>query len=1400
MSLVPNAVLAHVAVHYDLDRLITPSKSIANDSYTHRLATVFEAWIGAAWIDAYHRGEEAEIWAWGAQFYDLSIWQGLSDKIELANRETVDPSALELGVRSQLAGSGGWLGRLLGPRTSSFFTRSKIASDAAAPKPTWTRWVKGLLDGSQAVEPSSPDIKSPSIETLPLPTANAPLTASATHSTASPNAKGPPKKQIKVVLREKTGWSSLNRPPEWPHPESYVNLSEFPALLPFMLGPDTELLRGEEMAQQGVAVWMEQSKIRLGTHCNSSRTLSYIASFMRRPAHMAHVSLYYNLNPAIWLPHRKEERDFRAYSDAFYAFLGWAKSQAKTGGHEKDFDMWLDKLVSPEAWPRMVDIARKYEEIMSRREAEMVQRAAKSVAAKSSKPSIVKISASGPLSPSTAKPAEAPFVSSASSDVIQPETSPVSHNPPNDLQAPPPYWHPPWLPLQSRKLPAIPSLSMFDQQPSLDGLWQRESDVYKEQKLKGHNAINSLLTTGGHLMEVRGGSSKQNIAAVTGIMLSRQSLAHIAWHYGIYSNHNMGNTPPNKTQNAAGGMLKTYIGCVVQEAEAAGKRQIVDQWLKEVFSPEVWTSLKSVLGLRSRDLMGLSRNPPRTKVKQTVCQVKAAPCTSPTTDAADSSSLGVTLPGEILDDGSAIPPTSSSRTTTSPDTLPDAKGSPTLAAKAVTTTGENLPEVSRKSPTAILGTTMSPASQLAAKSTKSIGKTADASAASMPPNTPPAVIASEEYHMTATPLKTPRVPPSHWQAPRLPFDYAKLPFTLPLYKSSQSMGSYPFAESKDGFAAQISAGRRVVHRLLMKDKYIRKAYGKDDVPPAVIEAAAVGLVSLQTMSHLALHYGFCEPKEQSGMTSLSQQATSGKFLACIGFISEEAEAIGAREEVQTWLKRVFSPDVWPTLAVSLDKASSSRAMNNHNTPSGNVDSKSDHKSKWLDPTLVLNTSALPPLPPPSPPTLGATKDDQTSLVLQDLATSGNGLNTLLFNRFQASQSMNGIARDCAQELTKLRNLSRLARFYKLYDLSANVSQANAARSVITYLRTFEPTQSSAKRVLPWLDVVFSKDVWPDLTTVVENKRHLAREEQKASRELLQGALQHEQSTIKLAHADVVEQTPLPEADVAASPSAADFDPEKPKEHGEPSQKPSLNIKDAANLLSPSTFEGVALSIPGPVSTSAAPRLHIPEHKLVWKLIPKAAPLAAGFSPEEDKKLASESAKQSMKRSTGKRMKKEGKETAAVTPKDKDKGEKQEPKKEIMKTIKKEVKNEVKKEVKKEGKETAAVTPKDKDKGEKQEPKKEIKKTIKKEVKNEVKNEVKKEGKETAAVTPKDKDKGEKQEPKKEIKKTIKKEVKNEVKNEVKKQVKQVKQGREQTNEQEEKKTTKKKGQFGLKAV
>ncbi|ODN99100.1 hypothetical protein I350_07255 [Cryptococcus amylolentus CBS 6273] len=1270
-SLVPNAVLAHVAVHYDLDRLITPPKSIANDSYTHRLGTVFEAWIGAAWIDAYHRGEEAEIWAWGAQFYDLSIWQGLIDKIELANRETVDPSALELGVRSQLAGSGGWLGRLLGPRTSSFFTRSKIASDAAASKPTWSRWVKGILDGSQAVDPSSPNIESPSIETLPLPTADTPLTGSTTHSTASPNAKGSPKKQIKVVLREKTGWSSLKRPPEWPHPESYVNLSVFPALLPFMLGPDTELLRGEKMAQQGVAVWMEQSKRRLGTHFKSSRTLSYIVSFMRRPAQMAHVSLYYNLDPAIWLPHRNKERDFRAYSDAFYAFLGWAKSQAKTGGHEKDFEIWLDKLASPEAWPRMVDTARKYEETMSRREARIVHRAAKSVAAKPSKASIVKRSASGPLPPSTAKPAKAPVVSSVSSDGIQPETSLVSDNPPNDLRAPPPYWHPPWLPLQTRKLPAIPSLPMFDQQPSLDALWQRESDVYKEQKMKGHNAINSLLTTGGHLMEVRGGSSKQNITYVTGFMSSRQSLSHIAWHYGIYSNHNLENTSPNKTQHAAGGMLKTYIGCVVQEAEAAGKRQIVDQWLKEVFSPEVWTSLKSVLGLRSRDLMGLSRNPPRTKVKRTICQVKAAPCTSPTTDAADSSSLGVTLPGETLDDGPAIPPTSSSSTTISPDTLPGAKGSPTLAAKAVTTTSENLPEVSCKSPTAVSGATMSPASQPAATNTKSIGEIADASAASLSPNTPPA-IASEEDHMTATPLKTSRVPPSHWQAPQLPFDYAKLPSTLPLYKSSQSVDLYPFAESKGELAARMIAGKRVVQLLLMRDKYIRKAYGKDDVHPVVIEAAARDLMSLQTMSYLALHYGFCEPKEQSGVTSFSQQATSGKFLAYIGFISEEAEAIGAREEVQTWLKGVFSPDVWPTMAVSLDEASSSSAMNNHNTPSGDVDSKSDHKSKWLDPTLVLNTSALPPLLPPSPPSLGAAKDDQTSLVLQELATNVNGLRSLLLRRFKASRSMNGISGRCALELTMSRHLSRLARFYKLYDLSANVSQTDAARSFITYLRAFEPTQSSAKRILPWLDVVFSKNVWPDLTTVVEKKRHPPREEQKASRKPLQeeGALQHEQSTIKLAPTDVVKQNPMPEADVATSPSAADSNPEKPKEHVEPSQKPSLNLKDAANLLSPSTFDGVALSIPSPVSTSAAPRLHIPEHPLVRKSIPKVAPLAASCSPEEDKILASEIAKQPMKRSTGKRMKKEGRETAAMTPKDKDKdkdkdkGEKQEPKKEI----------------------------------------------------------------------------------------------------------------------------------------
>ncbi|WVQ74278.1 hypothetical protein IAR50_003875 [Cryptococcus sp. DSM 104548] len=1089
VSLVANSVLAHAAVQYGLDRLITPSDSVHIDTYTHRLGTVFEAWIGAAWIDAYHRGEEAEIWAWGAQFYDLSIWQGLSEHIELENSVTVDPSALELSVRSQSAGSESWLGRLLGPRTW-LFTRSKMIDDIATPKPKWSTWFKGLSRGSRTVElsPPPPDTKNPITEAPSLETTKDLTTTKSVTKSRPKESSG---NQIKVVLPDKTGWSSLKRPPDWPHPEVYVNLSEFPTLLPFMTDPDIELLRGEEMVQQGAIVWREQLVQRLQAYCNTPRVLSYLVGLMRRPPPIAHFSLYYGLDPAIWLPHRGGDKRFQDYTDAFYAFIGWATSQAKSGGHQKEYELWLDLLISPKAWPRIIYISQRYEDSVGAVDSPKTsQSVAKSMVAtlKSSKPSIVKRAATGPVSPALPKPAETPLAISVPSDAIRADASPDSQTP-SEVHEVPSYWHPPWLPLRTHELLPIPFHPVFDQLSSLDRLWEHERDgIYKARKLRGYDNLYRFLVDDGHLRGVVGRLSAGNAHTVAGFMLSKQTLAHLAWHYGIYTNNNMEEIPQAKTEDAASGRFKAYVACVIQQAEATGETNLVDQWLKGVFSPKVWTSLETVLGLKTRGLLAMSRNPPRTKVKKGKRPVPAAVSIPSITNPPTSSLGGTVTDDETQSDGSFIRPTATLDTTMTFIASPD---------------GE-------------------------AANIENAGQTFHARPASRSPGTLPDPI-SEGTHATAIPQGALRDPPSHWNDPLLPFDTHKLPIVLPLCMSHRSKDPYPFAKTKSQFAFQSSIGKGVLERLLVWDEHLRTSYGKD-VDTSVAYQTAYCLMTSQTMSHLALHLGFCEQEYPSRMAAVTQQAASARFLSYIGFVSKKAEAMGSTEEVRIWLKEIFSPYVWPSLVAFLDMASA-RVTGKF---SQGLDPQGDQKIEWLEPTLRLNTSALPPLLPLPPLDSKIIGDDRTLLLPQKFFSRGSDLKAHLASRFKTASTLKSIAWDCAQEVTVYRNLSYLARFYQLYDSSVTISQLDAAVIFLEYMRSMGPRESEARRVIPWLDAVFNEDVWPDLKAVVVEKRRLLGEQPQARSQSMkqeQAELAIEASATKLAPADHIEQSSLPDVNV-----------------------------------------------------------------------------------------------------------------------------------------------------------------------------------------------------------------------------------------------------------------------------
>ncbi|WWD19713.1 hypothetical protein CI109_104177 [Kwoniella shandongensis] len=80
--MIKNDALAYVALAYGLDRYIRLPPGLAPDKRQYLMASLMEAWAGAAWLDAMRRGQEEEIWKWGAQLFNPEIWVGLAEHVE----------------------------------------------------------------------------------------------------------------------------------------------------------------------------------------------------------------------------------------------------------------------------------------------------------------------------------------------------------------------------------------------------------------------------------------------------------------------------------------------------------------------------------------------------------------------------------------------------------------------------------------------------------------------------------------------------------------------------------------------------------------------------------------------------------------------------------------------------------------------------------------------------------------------------------------------------------------------------------------------------------------------------------------------------------------------------------------------------------------------------------------------------------------------------------------------------------------------------------------------------------------------------------------------------------------------------------------------------------------------
>ncbi|KAK8853289.1 hypothetical protein IAR55_003993 [Kwoniella newhampshirensis] len=77
-TMIKNDALAFVALSYDLDQYIRIPKDVPAEKRQYLMASLMEAWAGAAWLDAIRRGQEEEVWKWAAQLFDPDIWLGLS--------------------------------------------------------------------------------------------------------------------------------------------------------------------------------------------------------------------------------------------------------------------------------------------------------------------------------------------------------------------------------------------------------------------------------------------------------------------------------------------------------------------------------------------------------------------------------------------------------------------------------------------------------------------------------------------------------------------------------------------------------------------------------------------------------------------------------------------------------------------------------------------------------------------------------------------------------------------------------------------------------------------------------------------------------------------------------------------------------------------------------------------------------------------------------------------------------------------------------------------------------------------------------------------------------------------------------------------------------------------------
>ncbi|WVR00119.1 hypothetical protein IAU59_007261 [Kwoniella sp. CBS 9459] len=588
MYLVSNEVLAHIALAHKLHRSFDGVLTSKTTTETRQklLGTAFEAWIGAAWLDAYDNGQEGTVLAWCQDMYKLQNWPGLSQAIArteesfagtrftptLADASRIDVKGCVFSPQQSdnmdsrrtpafplmpaFARLRGMIAGLQG--SSTVFDAVKSASPrVSVPRkpPTFVDLLRlnrqAGADGASSVYGIEKDISSPVVESLPP-------------GRASTDTVMPDKSMMdRLPSYDTSKWERLGvvfsgkkRPPLPTLSSSelydlFTDNRPGPGYQSFLLASR----KGQTIINTYVNEMLNSSSSGLRSSVIVERRRILCSS-----RSLANVACLYGIDKLVRRQHQEPLLDQRVIGTAMKAFVFAAFVGARSSEEMATFSSWSKNIFSDQRW--------KFE-----------------VSTEPGKSAQVNKKIIAPKAPSAA--GSSSQVTQATQNANQPDSIGQPKPKPKEPQAQrlwsdlkcPSSWSRPMTSIDLTALPPLlwspPSVSAVVEGPEVEKWIQSGKHIFLQ-------AMTETLRK--HSKHVK------TIKYLAGYYRSKSSASFLAIYYGLQP------SIPTEKQDVYADLFWAHIGIVCQAAEndATMSRQLND-WMAQLTAPRVWPNLLSTM-------------------------------------------------------------------------------------------------------------------------------------------------------------------------------------------------------------------------------------------------------------------------------------------------------------------------------------------------------------------------------------------------------------------------------------------------------------------------------------------------------------------------------------------------------------------------------------------------------------------------------------------------------------------------------------------------------------------------------------------------------------------------------------------------------------------------------------